>query len=128
MGRARGGMDSSSGVYIARVTSNYSVIRYNVTRGSRPSAVCGFVLADSGLGEVHWWPFFPAFLSPLTIESGQPSPKLVGCVSGASHTRCQMLTLAAATVVWIILVMLFFAAYAPQKTLAEVIRDVESTR
>lgn len=33
---------------------------------------------------------------------------------------------AAATMGWIVLVLLFFIAHAPQKTLAEVIRDVES--
>jgi hypothetical protein len=35
---------------------------------------------------------------------------------------------AAATLGWMLLVLLFFVAHAPQKTLAEVIRDVESSR
>ncbi|HLG55105.1 MAG TPA: hypothetical protein VI485_07215 [Vicinamibacterales bacterium] len=35
---------------------------------------------------------------------------------------------AAATVGWMVLVFLFFVAHAPQKTLAEVIRDVEASR
>jgi len=39
-----------------------------------------------------------------------------------------MLTFAAATMGWIVLVLLFFKAYAPQKTLTELIRDVESSR
>jgi hypothetical protein len=36
--------------------------------------------------------------------------------------------LAVATLGWMVLVAVFFVAHAPQKTLAEVIRDVEASR
>ena len=73
---------------------------------------------------------FPSFPEPLTIESGQPHQSQWDASLTYPRTRCQMLTsyFAAATLGWMLLVLLFFMAHAPQKTLAEVIRDVKSSR